>query len=52
MLYNGVGNSRLITSIYRTRSTILIQRWWRNQLAKRLFREIISERIKRENILR
>jgi hypothetical protein len=52
MLYHGLGRSRLIGVIYRTRSAILIQRWWRNQLAKRLFRKIISERIQREILLR
>lgn len=52
MLYNGVDNSRLIRSLYRTRSAILIQRWWRNQLVKRLFRDIILKRIKMEIVLR
>jgi len=52
MLYDGLGHSRLISVIYRTRSAILIQRWWRNQLVKRLFRKIISEKIQREIVLR
>jgi hypothetical protein len=33
--------SRLIVDIYRTRSAIIIQRWWRNQLVKKIFRKII-----------
>mgnify|MGYP000885504586 CR=1 FL=1 len=47
MLYDGLGHPHLISFIYRIHSAILIQRWWRN----RLFRKIISERIIQKEIV-
>lgn len=52
MFYNGIGYSRLIRGVYRNRSAIIIQRWWRNQLLKRMFRRIVLQTIKEDFVLR